>query len=434
MLKKQWLNNYLLNEGGSIIERCADRQRRRDRLEEQSTAILAAGFTMTITLQIALALFGFGVILYLIDISVILGLLCLIFYVSYSLFMILLIGVPRVMPFSRKVTLRRISLAPPTAVRHHSRSPSSPTTQSPPHNPLHLAPHLSQTQPPIRVGSPVVIVTSLWLESEALANPQEVNADDVWCVSWILWNIASSEALDTAICFAGTIRWFEDGLHVKPPYDLIVLVLKTCFDSSGRVCPRLRNRAYYSIRAIVWIQIHAMFVPEEFAPVPPLQTIPYDTTSLDPDLHDLLRIYNNWDAPGIIETMYSVNPTATPAHLQWTSNALLRLSWAKRILPDATSSNAGEYSLSGGWSTIPLNAVLNRLLASCIFLGWPIGEEVLKIQDKSCAILYPCLPSYSLFFLAVSRNRSYLNCPEQSSRQSAPLILDAISSHTCYAT
>ena len=140
-----------------------------------------------------------------------------------------------------------------------------------------------------------------------------------------------------------------------------------------------------------------MFVPQELAPVLPLQTIPHDTTSLDPDLCDLLRIYNNWDSPDIIETMYSVNPTTTPAHLQWTSNALLRLSWAKRILPDTTGSSASEYSLSGGWGTIPLNAMLNRLLASCIFLDWPVGEEVLKIQDKSCVILDPCLPSYSHF-------------------------------------
>ena len=392
MLRKQWLNNYLLNEGESVVERCTDRQRRRDRLE--SSAVLAGN--LSYALQLVLMSFVLGACLYTMDVYLILGIL--LFVVFASLCLCLLAWQHRVLPAMRflwKVTLRRISLAPPTEARHHPRSPSPPTTQPPPHSPPHLAPRPSQTPPPIRVGSSVVMATSLWLESGTLAILQEMNADDVRSVSWILWNIASPEALDTAICFAGIIRWFEDGLDVEPPYDLIVLILKTCFDSSGRVYPRLRDRAYYSVRAIVWIQIHAMFVPEEFSPVPPPQTIRYDTTSLDPDLHDLLGIYNNWDAPDIIEKLYSVNPMATPAHLQWTSNALLHLSRASRILPDTTSSSAGEYSLSGGWGTIPLSAILNRLLASCIFLDWPIGEEVLKIQDKSYAVLLPCPPRYS---------------------------------------
>ena len=34
MLGKQWLNRYLRNSGGSMIERCGDRQRKRDGLEK----------------------------------------------------------------------------------------------------------------------------------------------------------------------------------------------------------------------------------------------------------------------------------------------------------------------------------------------------------------------------------------------------------------
>lgn len=399
MLGKQWSADYLLNEGGPMIKRCADRQCRRDKLEKGLSTALIVG--LSIGLQFSLLVFVGGVLVYIWDINHTFGIvLVFAFYLPSALVMFLLhlhtsrtTGLLTTLHPLWKATLRRNS--PHAEARHHSHSPSPPTAQPPPHSSFHLTPRLSQTLPPIRIGLPTVTVTSRWWKSGALATFQEMNAGDIRCVSWILWNVASPEVIDTAICFAGIIRWFEDGLDVKLPRDLIVLILKACFDPSGRVYPGLRNRAYYSIRAIVWIKIHAMFVPEEFAPVLPLQTIHYDTTSLDPDLHDLLRIYNNWDAPDIIETMYRVNPTATPTHLQWTSNALLRLSWANRILPDATSSSPGEYRLNGGWSTIPLNAVLNRLLASCIFLDWPIGEEVLKIQDKSCAILYPCLPSYS---------------------------------------
>ena len=34
MLGKQWLNRYLRNSGGSMIERCGDRQRKYDGLEK----------------------------------------------------------------------------------------------------------------------------------------------------------------------------------------------------------------------------------------------------------------------------------------------------------------------------------------------------------------------------------------------------------------
>ena len=34
MLGKQWLNRYLRNSGGSVIERCGDRQRKFDELEK----------------------------------------------------------------------------------------------------------------------------------------------------------------------------------------------------------------------------------------------------------------------------------------------------------------------------------------------------------------------------------------------------------------
>ena len=54
MLGKQWLNQYLRNSGGSMIERCGDRQRKYDGLEKWPLHSFAEG--LPIMLQAALLL------------------------------------------------------------------------------------------------------------------------------------------------------------------------------------------------------------------------------------------------------------------------------------------------------------------------------------------------------------------------------------------
>jgi hypothetical protein len=49
-------------------------------------------------------------------------------------------------------------------------------------------------------------------------------------------------------------------------------------------------------------------------------------------------------------------------------------------------------------TTIPLNATLNRLLVLCTFLGSPVEEEALKVQNKSYDISCFCPSSCSLLF------------------------------------
>ena len=145
---------------------------------------------------------------------------------------------------------------------------------------LRAALHLPQTQP-----SPITLPPSPWLAPRALVTLRNTNAGDVRCISWILWSITDPEALDAAIRLAGTVRWFEDGLDVEPPYDQIVSLLKGCFDSAGRVYPGARDRAYHSARAALWIHIRALCVSKGFAKRFPFPTVSCDmTSSLDPDL------------------------------------------------------------------------------------------------------------------------------------------------------
>jgi len=288
----------------------------------------------------------------------------------------------------------------------HSHDLSLPVTQPTPQQPtqwvasLHglweniqcrilcAALHLPQIQPvPTLITTPAA--TSPWLTPTALASLCSINAGDVRCVSWILWSITDPEALDAAIRLAGTVWWFENGLDVEPPYDQIVSTLKGCFDSNGRIYAGSRDRAYHSAQAILWIHICAMCVSRELT-IYPLPIITHDTTSLDPDLNSLLNIFASQDTPDMFCKMYTIDLKTTPAYSQWISNALLHLSWAKQSVPD-TFQKLSQGSWTPSQGIIPLNEMLNHILTSCIFLGWPIEEELLRIQDKRYAISFLCL-------------------------------------------
>jgi len=282
---------------------------------------------------------------------------------------------------------------------YHPHNPPLPITQPPPleHMPqpvplyhlwwenfqckiLQIALHLPQPLPLSTIPN-----SSPWLKPEALATLQSANANDVRCVSWILWNITDPEALDAAIRLAGVIRWFEDGLDVEPPYDLIISTLKACFDPSGKIYPGLRDRAYYSACAIMWIHIRAFYKPTESEHRFPFPTIHYDPTPLDDDLRLLLGISDYQSTSDILARMSYISPAFTPAHLQWASNVRLHLCWVKQSTLGAYNINiigSDPWAVGQGRCVIPLNAFLNHLLASCIILGWPINKDVLKIQDK----------------------------------------------------
>ena len=161
--------------------------------------------------------------------------------------------------------------------------------------------YLPQTQP-----SPITLPPSMWLTPTTLVTLHNMNAGDVWCISWILWNITDPEALDAAIWLAGTVHWFEDGLNVEPPYDQIVSMLKGCFDSAGRVYPGSRDRAYHSAQAALWIYIRALCLSREFAKRFPFPTVTCDMASLDPDLRCLLQLCNTPYLPYLVCTCMSL--------------------------------------------------------------------------------------------------------------------------------
>ena len=282
-----------------------------------------------------------------------------------------------------------------------------PTTQRPPQEPASfrdlweniqckvLRAMLRLPQAPAPSTTPDTPETSSWLEHKTMVALRRMNANDDRCVSWVFWNITSQEVLDLAIRLAGTILWFEEGLNVVPPYNLLVSILMACFDFTGDLRPGSRDRAYYFARAVLWIRIRAMCSPEEVGEFP-LPTIRCGTLLPDRDLREPLEICGLEDTPRILARMYHIPPDVSPEYLQWSSNALLHLSWAERNTPGAFGM-LGDREAEGYKDTISSEAIVNRLLASCIFLGRSVEGVVLRIQDKSCGISYFRTPSHSCF-------------------------------------
>ena len=232
-----------------------------------------------------------------------------------------------------------------------------------------------------------------WMTPKDLATIRRTNTNDVQCVSWILRNITDPEALDAAIRLAGVVRWFDNGTNIDLPYGLVVSTFEACFDSTRKLYPGSRDRAYYSGRAMAWIRILAMCKSEEFASTFPPPAPIYTTPVPDPDLEHLLdAIYGNWDPSSYIECLLDIDPGHTHLHSQWISNLFLHHSWANRTKLDYKDlldclSRRREIETT---IPLPLNTAVNRLLAWCTFLGSPVEEAVLMVQDKPYDIFRFC--------------------------------------------
>ena len=437
MLGKQWLNRYLRNSGGSMIERCGDRQRKCDGLKEWPLHLFVE--SLPVMLQVSLLLLACGLCrnMWSINASVAYTLIILtglgvLFYVGIVVAGVSSYACPFQTPVSTALRdpwkkLRRGTAS--FAVRCKLVLSGAHWTWNESVRPLRGR-QSSQVIPleTIQVQRP-----EPWLELNDLATIRRTTVNDMRCISWILRNITDPEALDAAVRLAGIVRWFEDGTDLEPPYDLIVSTFHTCFDINGKVYPGSRDRAYYSGRAILWIHTLATCKSQEIAHRFPLFGGGYAAPAPDHDLTHLLTINEFWDTDFHFLRLLKIKPGHTPSHLWWISNLLLHYSWANWTSLDFDFIQS--YIPTIGETTIPLDVMLNRLLAWCICLGSPVEEEALKVQDKSCGV--PCLyiPSCShRSSPVIDWNGSYVNYPKRSFWPSIQPTLDTNSSRMCYAT
>jgi len=435
MLGKQWLNRYLRHSGGSMIERCGDRQRKCDGLKKWPLHFFVESLPMM--LQVALLLLACGLCRHMwsINTSIAYALITLTgLGVAFYLAIVIAGTSSYACPFQTPVStaLR----GPWKKVRGGIVSAIGWTRQM---WRRRVRPLLRrQSLPMIPLENIQVQGSEPWLTPKDLATICSTNADDARCVSWILRNITDPEALDAAIRLAGTIRWFDDGTNVEPPYDLIVSMFEACFDSTGEVYPGSKDRAYYSGRAIMWIQTLAMCKSEDFSSTLPFPTLNKETLTKEyshpdtgSDLGHILLLNAVRSVDGRSLFLLSIHTRHTPSHLRWISDALLHLSWANWTALDFRL--VRDHAPRIEEPTIPLDVILNRLLVWCMYLGSPVEKDALKVQDKSCDIshFYPSSHLHNSL-PAIVWNASYVNYLKRSFRP--PPEPETSSSSTYYMT
>ena len=481
MLGKQWLNQYLRHTGGSMVERCGDRQRKFDGLEKWPFRLFIE--SLPIMLQIALLLLACGLSRYMWSINtsvarVVISFTTLgvIFYIGIVVAGTSSYECPFQTPasiglrnFKDSGTTQRIlaSLSPPqiisfvSATRKNTRTVLVSAYQhiyDITRSPLSWEFSLSQTMSALHctattVGHRTIIL--LLHADQAFRNAkqrltQEVrklirgdllpttaedahrllslsrngpgllvrvrnleilrkqNTDNVRCVSWVLRNITDPEAIDSAVRLAGTIRWFDGDPNHDPPFDLIVSSFEACFDSTKQLYPGMRDRAYFSARAILQISLRARIQSQEHASRYPITIVPLNTFQhTDPDLHHVIRMLEcNFcaDRPTLDFPMVGTN---THGHLLWMSNLFVDLT---REGPNPIMKSYESY-LSAA-VTNHRGMIANILLMWYLFLGGRVEEETFWAVDKSyVASAVPFLAAYSItHILAIRWKPSSLTC------------------------
>ena len=454
MLGKQWLNRYLRHTGGSIVERCGDRQRKFNGLEKWSFRLFIEG--LPIMLQIALFLLACGLSRYMWSVNASVAWVVISFTLTGLLFYIGIVVAGTSSyecPFQTPVSI---------ALRHLKDSGTTHKLLSRP-SPLaviSLIPIIwrksrkllmilsslirrsstwkffqSQILSAIHdaarnVGHRAIILflkmdgkfrdAKLWMaqgvrrfmragllptstkdvnrvrvtprNGQGLRSPvrdletvRRQNTDNAGCVCWVLRNITDPEALDAAIRLAGTIRWFDGDPDHNPPFDVIVSAFEACSDSAKQLYPGMRDRAYFSARAILQISLGARVRSHEHAskypvPNPTISSTPFRST--DVDLYHVVRMLKENTGGKLTLRLPLPKSENTRAHSLWLSNLLVDLtrSGPKPFWEDY------EYPLD----VAKINhrpTIANLLVMWYMLLGGQVEEGTFWAVDKSYAVV-----------------------------------------------
>ena len=225
--------------------------------------------------------------------------------------------------------------------------------------------------------------TGLLVRVRNLESIRRQNAYNAHCVCWVLRNITDPEAIDSAIRLAGTIRWFDGDPNHDPPFDLIVSTLEACFDSTNKLYPGMRDRAYFSARAILQISMSARAQPHVRAskyPIPAIHSVRFKHT--DPDLYHIIRILEYNFKAHRPTFSFPDGDSGTHTHLLWISNLLADVT---HVGPNPILRSYHSFLKIAAANQRPI--ITNILVVWYMFLGGNVEEETLWAVNKSCAVI-----------------------------------------------
>ena len=253
--------------------------------------------------------------------------------------------------------------------------------------------------------------TGLLVHVRNLEALRKQNTDNAHCVCWVLRNITDPEAIDSAIRLAGTIHWFDDNSHHDPPFDLIISTFDACFDSTKQLYPGMRDRAYFSARAILRINVRARVQSCEFASKYPIPEVSSNTAQYtDPDLRHIIRMLKCNTRPGRPTLEFPKAGVNTHNHLLWMSNLFVDLT---HVGPNPILRSYESY-LSVA-ATNNQAVIANTLLLWYMILGGHVEEQTFWITDKSYAVdsLTVLSAHLLLCILVILWNPSSLTYPQE---------------------
>jgi len=215
------------------------------------------------------------------------------------------------------------------------------------------------------------------------------NGDNARCVSWVLRNITDPEAIDSAIRLAGTIRWFDGDPDHNPPFDLIVSTFETCFDSTKQLYPGMRDRAYFSARAILQINMRARSRSQDHVSKYSIPAVSADSfQDNDPDLSHLIHMLEGQLNAPRPTVLFPDETKITRIHSLWLSNLLVDLT---HVGPNPILQSYESYLTITRANHQA--AIANTLLVWYMFLGGHVGEETIWAVDKSYVAISFFLPA-----------------------------------------
>ena len=477
MLGKQWLNRYLRHTGGSMVERCGDRQRKCNGLEKWPFHVFIE--SLPIMLQIALLLLACGLSRYMWSINTSVARVVISFTVIGILFYV---GIVVTGTSSYECPFQTPGSATLRALRH-SRTPQKLLASFSPlkivlflritcigtrklfsfgvhrvqnavvnrsswnvllssilsdvhqmgrnfgHHAIILLLHIGRTVGNAKQriiqsirrsrravllpitgnntqGQPGTSQEGLRVPVRNLETLRRLNADNAWCVCWILQNITDPEAIDSAIRLAGTIRWFDRDIDVDLPFDVIVSTFEACFNSNKELYPGMRDRAYLSGRAILQINTCARLQSHECASKYPIPSVSsYQVYLTDGDLGCVASMLKDM-GPSTRHPGYA-SGSLCDADSLWMSGLFVDLARA--------SSPTISHLLCAARPTHHQVVNVNLLLAWHVFLGGNVEEETFWAVDKSYVVPSP-------FFLSIHSNlcpsvitwrKPSLTCPRE---------------------
>ena len=381
MLAKQWLDRYIQHPEMSVAARCRDRQRKWDALDRWPFKFFID--VLPVLLQIAFLLFSSGLAMYMAAYEVVSANAVTIFtslgagiYIVFVILGAVSYDSPFQTPASATIRMLfgNLLLAFPPLEKRFTKARKK------------LGRWIRMGKMPQLLPVSIGDLRNRWPGSEDvdlyLESLRSTNADDAHCVSWVLKNITDREAIDAALQLAGTVQWFEGGCNSDPPYGLIVSTFESCFDHTKSLDPKMRDRAYYAVIAILQVHTFALRKSEECAleyPVPRVHRI--DTSNIDEDLKSVLAILGSVrqeDFPPSL--LLEINPRRAT----WISELLLRFVSNNRTDFAACSALIDELDALrySQWKKFPSRVVENFLLVWCVYLESEAGGGVLRDGKK----------------------------------------------------